>query len=144
MEGRNSISHHQDVLQVLEGPRPTLFFEKLLGGEVLTFDYKWLRGVHREAFTGAHVDNVYMSRGTSQLYTMWTPLGDITTDMGTLAVVESSNNNKNFRRFQVTSGHLEREERLCEQETYGSCDIEKENIIGTGWFTEDPREIEEK
>ena len=129
MEGRNSISHHQDVLQVLEGPRPTLFFEKLLGGEVLTFDYKWLRGVHREAFTGAHVDNVYMSRGTSQLYTMWTPLGDVTTDMGTLAVVESSNNDKNFKRFQ---------------ETYGSCDIEKENILGSGWVTEEPREIEEK
>ena len=75
------------------------------------------------------MDNVYMSRGTSELYTMWTPLGDVTTDMGTLAVVESSNIHKNFMRFQ---------------ETYGSCDIEKENILGSGWFTEDPREIEEK
>ena len=52
MEGRNSISHHPDVLQVLEGSRPRQFFQKLLGGEILTFDYKWLRGVHREAFTG--------------------------------------------------------------------------------------------
>ena len=35
--------------------------------------------------------------------------------------------------------------RVCfVQETYGSCDIERENISGTGWFTEDPREIEEK
>ena len=32
--------------------------------QVRTFDFKWLRGVHREAFTGAHVDNVYMGRGT--------------------------------------------------------------------------------
>ena len=31
-----------------------------------------------------------------------------------------------------------------DQETYGSCDIERENITGTGWFTEDPTEIEEK
>ena len=101
MEGRNEISHHPALLAVLEGTRPRKFFQNLLGGEILTFDYKWLRGVHREAFTGAHVDNVYMSRGTSELYTMWTPLGDVTTDMGTLAVVESSNNNKNFRKFQV-------------------------------------------
>ena len=101
MEGRNDISHHPAVQAVLEGDRPRQFFEKLLGGEILTFDYKWLRGVHREAFTGAHVDNVYMSRGTSQLYTMWTPLGDVTTDMGTLAVVESSNHSHNFQKFQV-------------------------------------------
>ena len=101
MEGRNEISHHPALLAVLEGTRPREFFQKLLGGEILTFDYKWLRGVHREAFTGAHVDNVYMSRGTSELYTMWTPLGDVTTDMGTLAVVESSNNRQNFRKFQV-------------------------------------------
>ena len=65
MEGRNEISHHPALQAVLEGARPRQFFEKLLGGEILTFDYKWLRGVHREAFTGAHVDNVYMSRGTS-------------------------------------------------------------------------------
>ena len=107
MEGKNPISHHQAVSDVLEGPRPREFFEKLLGGEILTFDYKWLRGVHREAFTGAHVDNVYMSRGTSELYTMWTPLGDVTMDMGTLALVESSNNQAIFHRFQV-GGHNRR------------------------------------
>ena len=105
MEGKNPISHHQAVSDVLEGPRPREFFEKLLGGEILTFDYKWLRGVHREAFTGAHVDNVYMSRGTCHLYTMWTPLGDVTTDMGTLALVEASNNSENFSRFQVKHQH---------------------------------------
>ena len=37
-----------------------------------------------------------------------------------------------------------REEVCFEQETYGSCDIERENISGTGWFTEDPTEIQEK
>ena len=146
MEGRNDISHHPAVQAVLEGARPREFFEKLLGGEVLTFDYKWLRGVHREAFTGAHVDNVYMSRGTSQLYTMWTPLGDVTTDMGTLAVVESSNNKQNFQRFQVCLRPALWSVLVMYfvQETYGSCDIERENITGTGWFTEDPTEIEEK
>jgi len=49
------------------------------------------RAMHRDAFTGAHVDNVYMSRGTSDLLTLWTPFGDITADMGTLALCEGSN-----------------------------------------------------
>ena len=25
--------------------------------------------------------------------------------------------------------------------TYGKCDLEEENITGTGWFTEDPDEV---
>ena len=55
----------------------------------------------QEAFTGAHVDNVYMSRGTAQLFTLWTPVGDVTTDMGTLAVVEGSHRGEQFAHFQV-------------------------------------------
>ena len=49
------------------------------------------RGMHGGGFTGVHVDNVYMSRGsTSHLYTMWTPFDDVTVEMGTLAVNEGS------------------------------------------------------
>ena len=50
-----------------------------------------VRGVYREAFTGVHVDRVYMNRGTPNLYTMWTPFGDTTIEMGTLVVCEGSN-----------------------------------------------------
>ena len=50
------------------------------------------RGINRRQFTGAHVDNVYMGRGTRNLYTMWTPFGDTTVEMGTLTVCEASNN----------------------------------------------------
>ena len=101
MEGSNDITNNQDVKEVIQGDRPRRFFEHLLDGEVITFDYKWLRGVHKEAFTGVHVDNVYMSRGTSDLFTMWTPVGDVTVDMGTLAVVQSSHVDENFKHFQV-------------------------------------------
>lgn len=86
---------------MLEGERPMEFFRNLFGTEPVTFDFKWLRGVHKDAFTGAHVDNVYMGRGTSDLLTMWTPMGDVTVDMGTLAVVEGSNNDKKFQKLQV-------------------------------------------
>ena len=42
-----------------------------------------------------------MSRGTAQLFTLWTPVGDVTTDMGTLAVVEGSHRGEQFAHFQV-------------------------------------------
>ena len=42
-----------------------------------------------------------MSRGTAQLFTMWTPVGDVTMDMGTLAVVEASHRGEQFAHFQV-------------------------------------------
>lgn len=48
------------------------------------------RAIHKGGFTGAHVDNVYMSRGTNQLLTCWTPIGDVTMDMGTLSMCEGS------------------------------------------------------
>jgi hypothetical protein len=126
MEGRNAVTHGREVAAVLEGPRPNAFFRHLLEAEVgrggllalcypsaqvRTFDFKWLRGVHRqapppatparEAFTGAHVDNVYMGRGTPHLLTMWTPLGDVSLDMGCLAVVEGSHVGPAFQQLQV-------------------------------------------
>ena len=30
------------------------------------------------------------------------------------------------------------------QATYGSCDLEAQNVAGSGWFTEDPKEISTK
>lgn len=69
------MTHSEEVGKVLEGPRPKAFFETLFGEPCLTFDFKWLRAMHTGGFTGAHVDNVYMSRGTDKLLTMWTPMG---------------------------------------------------------------------
>ena len=47
MEGSNQVTGCPEVSEVIQGEAPRRFFEGLLGGEVLTFDYKWLRGVHR-------------------------------------------------------------------------------------------------
>jgi hypothetical protein len=64
MEGRNDITHSDAVLRVLEGQEIRSFFDAFFGEPSLTFDFKWLRAVHRQAFTGAHTDSVYMSRGS--------------------------------------------------------------------------------
>ncbi|XP_076077257.1 1-deoxypentalenic acid 11-beta-hydroxylase-like [Mytilus galloprovincialis] len=129
MEGDRKITHAENIQKVLEGPRPKEFFRRFLGEEPRTFDFKWLRGIYREAFTGVHVDRVYMNRGTPNLYTMWTPFGDVTLDMGCLAVCEGSNSLESFQYFQKTYGHL---------------DVEAAKLKGTGWFTTDPWEITEK
>jgi len=67
-----------------------------------------------------------MGRGTSNLFTLWTPFGDTSVEMGTLAVLEGSNKLPSFKKLQ---------------QTYASMDAEEQNLMGTGWFTEDPLEL---
>lgn len=122
----NDITLSDEVSRVLTGPRITGFFRRLFGTETLTFNYKWLRAVHNGGFTGAHYDSVYMSRGTPNLVTMWTPFGDVGTRMGTIAVLPKSNCNDACERLR---------------QTYGAMDAEAEKLDGTGWFTKDPDEI---
>lgn len=40
MEGRNDLTHHNDMLQILEGSHVFAFFAKLFGLQARTFDYK--------------------------------------------------------------------------------------------------------
>ena len=47
MEGSNDITNNGEVSRVIQGDRVRGFFEAFLGGEVITFDHKWLRGVHK-------------------------------------------------------------------------------------------------
>ncbi|KAK3776715.1 hypothetical protein RRG08_005126 [Elysia crispata] len=83
----------------------------------------------KAGFTGAHVDSVYMSRGSPDLMTLWTPLGYTDIEMGVLAVCEASHRLPEFDHFQATCGNM---------------DAEKVSLKGTGWFTENPFEIIQK
>ncbi|OPH59960.1 phytanoyl-CoA dioxygenase [Paenibacillus ferrarius] len=98
------------------------FFERLLGGPALTYDYKWPRAVGHGGNTGAHYDIVYMGRGTKNVYTMWTPFGDTSLELGTLALCLGS---QHFDKIK---------------QTYGEMDVDRDNVA-TGWFSEDPVEI---
>lgn len=66
------------------------FFEVFLGGDIKHYDYTWLRAVSPKLGTYPHCDIVYMGRGTQNLYTVWTPLGDIFSKMGGLMILENS------------------------------------------------------
>jgi hypothetical protein len=62
----------------------------LIGAPVRPYDFLWLRTMHPGRASAFHFDHVYMNRGTDQLYTVWTPLGDVATDEGPLLLVEGS------------------------------------------------------
>lgn len=127
MMGRKAITHTDSVRNVLEGEELFGFFEGYLESRPRTFDYKWLRAVGNERFTGCHYDVVYMGRGSERVHTAWIPIGDIPVEQGTLAVCAGSHGDPGFERLR---------------ETYGRHDVDRDR--GAGWFSTDPAEITEK
>ena len=98
-------------------------YEGLLGGEVRHYDYTWLRAVAPGFGTDPHLDIVFMGRGTPNVMTAWTPLGDIDLRVGGLLVLEGSHRATDLRR------------------TYGSLDVdalcsntEGQNLTGARGF----------
>ena len=116
--GRKPVTHTEEFLSVVEAPSLMAFFSGLFDGESLAYDYKWLRAVPTGASTGAHFDVVYMGRGSLDLLTLWTPLGDVPYDMGPLAVLTGD-----ARLDKV-------------RETYGKMDVDRDHV--TGSFSNDP------
>lgn len=127
MMGRKGIAHHEDVAAVLESDELHAFFATYFGEPALTFNYKWLRAVGNEQYTGAHYDFVYMGQGSANLHTVWVPFGDVEIEQGTLAMCVGSNRLPAFDRLK---------------ETYGRMDVDRDHT--EGWFTKDPMEIVEK
>lgn len=127
MMGRRGITHHDALRRVFEGPELFGFFDGYFGERSLTFNYKWLRGVGNEGFTGAHYDSVYMGRGSGRLHTCWIPFGDLEIEQGTLAMCVGSHNLNSFAKLR---------------ETYGRMDVDRDRV--QGWFTDDPLEITRK
>ena len=126
MMGRKGIVQHANVLNVIESTELFDFFEDYFGEPALTFNYKWLRGVGNEEYTGAHCDYVYMGQGSPNLHTVWIPMGDTPVDQGTLTMCPESNHLPSFAKLRGT---------------YGQMDVDRDKT--DGWFTKDPMEIVE-
>lgn len=127
MMGRKHITHHDDVLAVLESQELFEFFNAFFAESALSFDYKWLRAVGNEEYTGAHMDFVYMGQGSKNLHTIWIPFGDIPVEQGTLAICAGSNHLESFAKLRST---------------YGQMDVDRDGV--EGWFTKEPLEITER
>ena len=122
--------------ELLYNPEGNLmrFMEQFLDGEVLHYDFTWLRCLSPGPGTPSHCDIVFMGRGTRNLFTAWVPLGDISFTMGGLMVLENSHTNQRL------------------QQTYGARDVDsycinKEDDPArtangyNGWLSEDPNHI---
>jgi hypothetical protein len=87
------LARHNPALDkvLYDGPMME-FYQFFLGGPVRHFDYTWFRSKKpgTNTVTNPHCDIVYMGRGTHNLYTSWTPLGDVPFEMGGLMVLEGS------------------------------------------------------
>jgi len=118
------ITRDPAVLAALEAPALFDLFGLLYGEPVVTFPFKWVRLVGRNEFTGAHLDRVYMGRGSTRLRTAWVPLGDVPFEQGPLAVCVGSHRLPGFARMH---------------ETYGEVDVDRDLIDGI--FTHDPLEV---
>lgn len=89
--------NNEPLMRVLyEGPMMA-FWARLFGEEVRHFDFTWFRAVAPGHATPPHTDAVYMNRGTLELYTAWTPIGDVPREQGTLMVLENSHRHEKLR-----------------------------------------------
>jgi hypothetical protein len=129
--------------KVLYAGRMIEFYEGLLGGPVRHFDYTWFRAVCRgpQHTTPPHCDIVYMGRGTKQLYTAWTPIGDVPLEMGGLMILEGSN-----RKADKLKHYLERDvDTYCVNGRH-AADIEsgKKTWEWPGWLSPNPVSLRAK
>jgi hypothetical protein len=127
MMGKPQITHHPDVIKVLAAKRLYELHERIHNEPVTTFDYKWLRAVGNQAFTGCHMDYVYMGQGSKRLMTTWIPLADIPIEQGSLCICPQTHRSDEFKKIR---------------ETYGQMDCDRDNT--DGWFSRDPEEISGK
>lgn len=116
-----SVSHAPEILALTDGAHTFGFYEGLLGGEVLTFDKRWLRAMATGGNNGFHYDCVYVGRGTPRKYTMWSAISEIPLERGPLVMALGSH----------------QDERL--KSTYGATDVDADHTDPV--FSSDPREI---
>jgi len=106
---------------IVNGPRVNDFFRCFLGTDAVSFDYRWLRTAGTNASSPIHCDQVFMGRGSKDLYTCWTPLCDVSYAMGPLVLCL-----KSHRMDAITK-------------SYGQCDVDRDLIAGH--FSENPNEL---
>jgi len=98
---------NQALHRVIYGAHAMRFWDGFFGEPARHFDFTWLRAVGPGAGTPLHCDIVYMGRGTRDLWTMWTPLGDVPLQQGGLLLLERSHLharlNENYGRKDVDS-----------------------------------------
>ena len=121
------------LFELLRSPGVMAFFERLLGGPVAGYDYQWGRATGRDGFSAFHYDNIFMGRGTPNLYTVWTPLGDVPLSQGPLVVLTGQ---PRLERLRQTYGQLDVDRDRVE-DPYFNDPFELVDRFGGRWVTSD-------
>lgn len=110
------------------------FFAGFLGGEVRHYDFTWIRAVAPGTGTPPHLDVVFMGRGTHNLYTAWTPLGDIPFELGGLMILEQSHH---IDRIKNTYGQKDVDS-FCVN--HGDAELRSMDgfNVWSGWLSKNP------
>lgn len=116
-----SWTHYPDLHELTEGEHVMDFFERFLGEKPLAYDRKLGRAKATGDFTGFHVDNIFMGRGTDDLYTVWRPIGDCPVEMGPLVLCPESHEHQGLR------------------DTYAQMDVDEEAF--ESFFSKDPYDV---
>ncbi|MBL8229429.1 MAG: phytanoyl-CoA dioxygenase family protein [Bryobacterales bacterium] len=124
VRGKDHLRRSEKFQRFIRMPEVMNFFGRMLGGPAGTFDFQWLRIAGAGASSPVHADIVFMGRGTKNLFTCWTPIGDVTLDMGPVVLLQGSHKIEKVR------------------ETYGQCDVDRDRI--EGWISKDPVEMVER
>ncbi|HEY3781215.1 MAG TPA: phytanoyl-CoA dioxygenase family protein [Fimbriimonadaceae bacterium] len=132
-------SKNPDIERLIYGRELMGFFTRFLGGDTRHFDFTWLRAISHGIGTCPHCDIVYMGRGTTNLYTAWTPLGNIPIDLGGLIILEGSNK---LSELQQTYGRLDVDTE-CENNG-GSNILKSKGYEESGAITLDPHQLRER
>jgi hypothetical protein len=121
MEMKRLSKNNELLRQALFAGPMISFYERFLGGPIRPLDFTWCRvkSSAAESATSPHYDIVFMGRGTKNLHTSWTPLGDIPRQMGGLMILENSHRQQEIKA------------------TYGQSDVD---VYCTNW--PDAAEIE--
>eukprot|EP01124_Arcella_intermedia_P005656 TRINITY_DN13347_c0_g1_i1.p1 TRINITY_DN13347_c0_g1~~TRINITY_DN13347_c0_g1_i1.p1 ORF type:complete len:291 (-),score=70.56 TRINITY_DN13347_c0_g1_i1:129-977(-) len=117
------LAKYPTVKAVLENEGIYNFWERFFGKKAKTITFKWFRGMQRGGFTGVHHDRVYLGGGSSNLHTVWIPLGDIPKEQGTLMICKGSHNDPSFKDLQMKYGY------------------QYNQLRNNGWFTDNPEEL---
>jgi len=105
--------------------------ERLLGGKVRPFDFRWPRFARPGEGCGVHCDGPYLTRGTDHIFSSWIPLGHVTRIEGALMILE-----RGPRHADLLKRYLEMDADRDHLEWLGDPRSTRERF-GTRWLTTD-------
>jgi Phytanoyl-CoA dioxygenase (PhyH) len=125
---------------LIYGDRVMSFYESLLKGPVLHYDYTWFRPVGPGRGTAPHCDLVYMGRGTRQVFTMWVPYGEVSLKLGGLMVLEQSH-----RKSAILRNYLSRDvDSYCANRPGFEKAQNTDSLLWDGKLAKDPVSLRKK